>query len=399
MAVAQYPAELLHDEHRALCRHTHVALPGAGHGPLAGLSFVAKDVFDVAGHRTGAGSPDWLRTHGPAPATAPAIERLLAAGANMLGRAHTDELAYSLNGQNAHYGTPVNPRAPDRIPGGSSSGAAVAVAAGLVNFALGTDCGGSVRLPASYCGILGFRPSHGRVPAEGALPLAPSFDTVAWFARDAAVLDAAGRVLLDDRAAAGPARRLVVARDLFAAVPAPLAAALEPAVRRVGGQVGTVTHAEVLHGVDVDRLAVFRALQGAEAWAAHGDWIRRTTPRFGPGVRERFELAAAVTDAQAAKAKAARERFAAHIAGILENGTVVALPTAPGIAPLLTAAPGELEDFRRQAIELLSVAGLARLPQVSLPMASYEGCPLGLSLIAAGGADTTLLALAQQVMP
>jgi amidase len=388
----------LTDAYGALCRHTLVALPGAGAGTLSGLAFAVKDVFDIEGHRTGAGSPDWLRTHGPAAATAPAVERLLAAGARMIGRAHTDELAYSLNGQNAHYGTPVNPRAPERIPGGSSSGAAVAVAGGLADFALGTDCGGSVRLPASYCGILGFRPSHGRIPADGIVPLAPSFDTVGWFARDAAVLDAVGRVLLDDAGSATAPRRLVIAMDLFAAVPPAVAAALEGAVRTVSSIVGEATRAEVLRGGDIDRLAVFRTLQGAEAWAAHGEWIRSTNPRFGPGVRERFELAAGVTQDQAVKAKAERDGFAAHIAGTLKDGTLLCLPTAPGIAPLTTAAQADLEDFRRQAITLLSVAGLARVPQVSLPLASLDGCPLGLSIIAGRGADTALLALACRVM-
>jgi amidase len=391
-------AATLSDEFGALCRHTHVALSGADRGPLSGLTFVAKDVFDVAGHRTGAGSPDWLRTHGPARDTAPAIARVLAAGARMVGRAQTDELAYSLNGQNAHYGTPINPRARGRIPGGSSSGAAVAVAGGLVDFALGTDCGGSVRLPASYCGVLGIRPSHGRIPLEGAVPLAPSFDTVGWFARDPAVLASVGRVLLDESGKARRARRLLVAADLFAAVPAPIAAALDEPIRKVAAAVGGMDRIQILEGCEIDGVAVFRTLQGAEAWAAHGDWIRRTSPNFGPGVRERFALAAEVSPEQAARAKAERERFAVQIAGVLDDGAVLCLPTAPGIAPLRTATLGELEEFRRQALALLSVAGLARVPQVNLPLGSLDGCPLGLSIMAAAGADAALLALAGQVM-
>ncbi len=386
------------DEFGALCRHTHVVLPGADDGPLVGLTFIAKDVFDVAGHRTGAGSPDWLRTHGPAHSTAPAIEQLLAAGARMIGRGHTDELAYSLNGQNAHYGTPINPRARDRIPGGSSSGAAVAVAGGLVDFALGTDCGGSVRLPASYCGILGFRPSHGRIPLAGVVPLAPSFDTVGWFAREPAVLKSVGQVLLNDSDPPKPARRLLFAADLFAAVPAPVAAALEEPARKVAAVVGDTARSNILEGCGIDGVAVFRTVQGSEAWAAHGDWIRRTSPSFGPGVRERFALAAGVSPEQAVRARAERECFAAHIAGILEDGAVLCLPTAPGIAPLKTAPLGELEAFRAQALALLSVAGLARLPQVNLPLGLLEGCPLGLSIIGPSGADTTLLALVGEVM-
>ena len=186
----------------AFCRHTHVELAGAASGPLAGLTFAAKDIYDVAGHKTGFGSPDWFATHDAAVATAPVVQRLLAAGAHMVGKTHTDELTYSLYGENAHYGTPVNVNAPGRIPGGSSSGSAAAVAAALVDFALGSDTGGSVRAPASFCGIYGMRPTHGRVPLAGACPLAASFDTAGWFARDAALLARIGRVLLAEAAAA-----------------------------------------------------------------------------------------------------------------------------------------------------------------------------------------------------
>jgi amidase len=169
---------MMHDPLNAFCRHTHVELAGSGSGRLTGLTFAAKDVFDIAGHRTGNGNPVWLETHPPAERTASAVQRLLDAGARMVGKTHTDDMAYSLNGENVHYGTPVNPVAPGRIPGGSSSGSAAAVAGGLVDFALGTDCGGSVRLLASYCGLYGLRPTHGLAPADGVVPLASSFDAV-----------------------------------------------------------------------------------------------------------------------------------------------------------------------------------------------------------------------------
>ena len=155
------------DPYGAFCPNGDVALAGAGTGPLEGLSFAVKDIYHIAGHRTGFGNPTWLNTHQPADRTASTVSRLLDAGADMVGKTLTDEMAYSLTGENAHYGTPVNPAAPDRVPGGSSNGSASAVAGGLVDFALGTDCGGSVRLPASYCGILGMRPSLGRVPVDG----------------------------------------------------------------------------------------------------------------------------------------------------------------------------------------------------------------------------------------
>lgn len=388
----------LPDTFGALCQHTHATLAGMAAGRLAGLTFVAKDVFDVEGHRTGAGSPDWLRTHGRAASTAPAIMRLIEAGASMIGRGHTDELAFSLNGQNHHYGTPVNPRAPERIPGGSSSGSAVAVAGQLADFAIGTDCGGSVRLPASYCGILGFRPTHGRIPLQSTVPLAPSFDTVGWFARDPAVLAAVGEVLLSTSVPSDGAKRLCVATDLFDLVPAAVSAALEPGVRAVAAALGAAERRSILSGVGMDWLEVFRTIQGAEVWSSHGEWVRATRPDFGPGIRERFRLASTVTESELAKARELRARFAAHMGGLLAHGMIVCLPTAPGPAPLKSASLEELEAYRRQALRLLSVAGLARLPQVSLPLGTVDASPVGLSLIAAEGADEMLLAAAGQVM-
>jgi amidase len=204
------------DPYGAFCRDTHVELAGAPEGSLAGLSFGVKDIYHIAGHRTGFGNPTWLETHPPAEETACAVQKLLDAGAEMVGKTLTDEMAYSLTGENAHYGTPVNPAAPDRVPGGSSNGSASAVAGGLVDFALGTDCGGSVRLPASYCGIMGIRPSLGRIPMDGVVPFSASFDVIGWFARDADLLERVGQVLLADDGAATEPGRLIIADDAFA---------------------------------------------------------------------------------------------------------------------------------------------------------------------------------------
>ncbi|HET7715002.1 MAG TPA: amidase family protein, partial [Bauldia sp.] len=224
------------DPYGAFVTENQIAVRGSGSGPLAGLTFGVKDAIDIAGARTGFGNPDWLRTHPPATRTASAVLRLLAAGAEMVGKTHTDELAYSLTGENVHYGTPSNPRAADRIPGGSSNGSAVAVAGNLVDFALGTDCGGSVRLPASYCGIFGMRPTHGRVPVDGVIPFAPSFDVVGWFARDVEVLRKVGTVILDPGQTAHVPRRLLVARDALAMADPEVSAALGPTTARLRSQ-------------------------------------------------------------------------------------------------------------------------------------------------------------------
>src|SRR5882672_8095038 len=218
----------------AFCRANQIAVKGAGAGPLAGITFAAKDAFHIAGARTGFGQPDWLRTHEPATETAAAVKLLLAAGADMVAKAQCDELCYSLTGENAHYGAPVNVRAPGRVTGGSSCGSAAAVAGSLVDFSLGTDCGGSIRIPASYCGLIGLRPTHGRVTLDGALPFASSFDVGGWLAQDAMLYETVGAVLLGEDLAPAPTR-LIVAEDAWALVERPVAAALEPALQRVKG--------------------------------------------------------------------------------------------------------------------------------------------------------------------
>jgi amidase len=380
----------LNDPLNAFCRHTHVAAAGRRHGPLQGLTMAVKDVFDIVGHRTGNGHPLWLETHPPAVHTAAVVDRLLEAGASLVGKTHTDEMTYSLNGENVHYGTPTNPKAPGRIPGGSSSGSAAAVAGGLVDFALGTDCGGSVRLPASYCGIYGIRTSHGLVSTDGVVNLAPSFDTIGWFARDAGLLRRIADPLLPQASAFVP-KRLLISTDAFATAGSAIRDALTQPVSTISQTFEQVQELSVYGDVPANFADSFRILQGAEIARQHGAWIDRHNPTFGPGVRERF-LWIRTIDAEAiASAALVRERVARHMDALLGDDALLVLPTAPGIAPPLRTPPADLEAFRARAFALLSIAGLARLPQVSLPLGTLEGCPLGLSLLAPRGRDRGLL--------
>ncbi len=389
-------AKIPDDELGAFCRHTHVALKGSGSGPLQGLSFGVKDIYDIAGHRTGFGSPDWLATHEPASRTAPAVAALLAAGADMPGKTQTDELTYSLNGENAHYGTPVNVNAPGRIPGGSSSGSAAAVAGGLVDFALGSDTGGSVRAPASFCGVYGIRPTHGRVSLEGACPLAKSFDTAGWFARDAALLERVGHVLLGDVQV--PAQGAVLlAEDAFALLDSAARGVLQPALARATAVLGTPRGVTVSAEGLPQWFQAFRVLQGAEIHAQLGEWVARVKPKLGPGVKERIEWTATIKPAEIAQAQAMRDAARARMDTLLADNAVLLLPTVPDIAPLLNTPAAALDDFRAKAMSLLCIAGLAGLPQVTLPLATLNGCPLGLSLLAGRGNDALLLHLAGEI--
>lgn len=383
----------------AFCRENHAALEGSGSGPLAGLTFAAKDVFDIAGSRTGFGSPTWLTTHPPAESTAPAVRRLLDAGADMVGKVLSDELTYSLSGQNAHYGTPVNPAAPGRIPGGSSSGSASAVAGGLVDFALGTDCGGSVRLPASYCGILGIRPSHGRVSLEGVAPFTWSFDVAGWFARDPDVFVAVGGVLLDEDEQLPPPRRLLFPTDAFEVVEREVADALAPAVELATKTIGSREDISISEEGLMEWFQTFRVIQAWEIWSNHREWVQESSPQFGPGIRERMDWASRVADDQAQAARARRDAIVQHVRGLFGDGDVLCLPTSPRVAPLVDTPQDELEDrIRAQAMMLLCIAGLAGLPQVSLPLAALDGLPLGFSLVGPWGTDSHLLELSRRIM-
>ncbi|WP_119166787.1 amidase [Algihabitans albus] len=370
-------------------------------GPLAGVTFAIKDIIDTAGQVTGCGNPDWAASHTPAEVNAPTVDRLLAMGATAIGKTVTDELAYSLNGQNAHYGTPTNSNAPGRIPGGSSSGSAAAVAGGLADVALGSDTGGSVRVPASYCGICGLRTSHGRIALDGIMPLAPSFDTIGWFARDAQTLARVGGALLEPDSQPSDFTRLLVADDAFALAQTQARAALAPEVARLVqrfGQIDAVQVGEPGGGLAAWMLR-FRTLQAQEIWQTHGAWIEQTAPRFGPEIAERFDWVRTVGSAQAAAALVQRAAFAERLQAMMTPGTLMVLPSAPDIAPLTSSDAASLRDHRSRVLSLTCIAGLAGLPQVSLPLAQVQGCPLGLSLIAPRGADRALLAFAAQFAP
>jgi amidase len=390
---------LPHDPARAFVPYPAVPVPCAPTGPLSGLSFAAKDLFDVAGYPTGGGNPLMLAMSGAKTANAPAVQRLLDAGARFVGKTHTDELAFSMNGRNAHFGTPRNGGAPDRIPGGSSSGSASAVSNRMCDTALGSDTGGSVRAPASHCGLFGIRPTHGRIPLERTLELAPSFDTCGFFARDAQTFGRVADVLLGADPAPLPERvRLLRPADAWALLDAEPAAALAPAFERIARALGTATDVAVADDEGWDATYWhYRYLQGREAWATDGAFIERFAPPLGPGVAERFEWASRVTDAQVAGATAFRARFRAKLHAMLGADAVMVLPTMPDVAPLLVSDEGALDVYRNHAIRLLLIAGMAGLPQVSLPLASRLGAPLGISLVGPAGSDRSLIALAERI--
>jgi amidase len=386
------------DNWGALVVGPEIMIEGRAEGLLSGLDFVVKDVFDVAGYRTGAGNPEYLADHEPATATAPAVERVVGAGARLIGKAVTDEFTWSLAGTNPHYGTPRNPRGPDRFPGGSSSGSAVAVAASLVPFALGTDTAGSVRVPASYCGIHGIRPTHGRVDNRGVVPLAPSYDTVGWFARDGRLLRDVGAVLLPAGARRPVARELAIVDDAFALADAEVRAALLDAIDRVAAIAALpVTRVDFADdgAPSWTRMAeVYPTLMAPEAWAAHGPWITKAQPKLGRGVGARFAMAAEATAEGARAVEPVRRAAIERHAALCRDGVILAVPAAPSVAPPLDMAVDQLPPLRARTLAVGIVATLVGAPSVSLPVARVGELPVNLALIGAHGSDETLLDLA-----
>ena len=397
MMQADQPFDI-EDTARAWVEHGKFVISGRPGGSLGGYSFAVKDIYDVTGYRTGFGNPVWRDTHGDATLTAPIVQALLDAGATLKGKVITDELTYSLNGDNLHDGTPHNVNAPGCVPGGSSSGSAAAVAAKLVDFALGSDTGGSTRVPASYCGIWGLRTTHGSLPTAGVLPLQPSFDTLTWLASDVAVFEKVGEVLL-------PSTQHVFKRVLhweptWQAADADLHGLLQTVQTAAEHCLAVQAQTAMLLAPDEtleDWRHAYHMASAQESWKTHGEWITQHKPVMGPAVGARFKFASTVTQAQAQAAWAEITRIKQRVLDMVARDAVVVLPSAATTAPRLDADAAAVDEARMRTMRITCVAGLSGLPQVSIPLQAPSGKPFGVSLLGPAGSDLALLRLAKAV--
>jgi amidase len=373
----------------------NVRIDGKPGGPLAGLTFAAKDLFDVAGVPTGGGNPDWPRQYPVPTRHAWAVQTLLDAGATLIGKTITDEVSLGILGENAFEGTPRNPRAPDRVPGGSSSGSAAAVAAGLCDTALGTDTGGSVRVPASFCGLYGIRPTHGRIKLDGMLPQAPTSDTTGWFARDAGTFARVSAVLLGEEIPHALPTKLVIATDAFGFADPDVEAALHPMVNRLTRLFGHARE-ELLapQGLSVWARAQ-RTLQPVEAWQTFRPWLDRDNPRFAFSVARGLVMGSMIPESERAWANLMRQEARGRLRYLLPADTILCMPTTPFPAPLRGQPLSVLDPLRDRITCLCAHGGLAGHPQVSLPGATVNDAPVGLSILGARGADAALVAVAK----
>ena len=370
-------------------------IAGAASGPLAGLDFAVKDLIDIAGVPTGGGNPDWPRANTLPTRHAWVVETLLGAGASVIGKTVTDEVSLGILGENAHDGTPINPAAPGRVPGGSSSGSAAAVAGLVCDFALGTDSGGSVRVPASYCGLYGIRPTHGRINFAGITVQSPSADTCGWFARDAETFGKVGEVLCGEVRPTTLPTRLLVATDAWGFADLAVQQALAPMLDRLARVIGA--REDVLlapPGLSVWQRAQ-RVLQSSESWQSFAPWLDEFNPRFAFSVARGLVIGSMLTDAERAAATLMREEARARLRYLLPEGTVLCLPTTPSPALPVGLKLSELAFPRERISCLTSHGGLTGVPQVSLPGAVVDGAPVGLSIIGGRGTDMTLMAIAR----
>ncbi|UYN95974.1 MAG: amidase [Enhydrobacter sp.] len=383
------------DEIGAFVPGPRARVEGRAGGPLSGLTFAAKDLFDVAGVPTGGGNHDWPVGRSLPVRHAWAVQTLLDAGATLVGKTITDEVSLGILGENAFDGTPRNVRAPDRVPGGSSSGSAAAVAAGLCDTALGTDTGGSVRVPASFCGLYGIRPTHGRLDLSGMLPQAPTSDTTGWFARDAQTFTRVSAVLLQERIPSKLPRHLVVAVDAFGFADAGVGAALRPMVARLARLIGH-SREDIMapQGLSVWARAQ-RTLQPHEAWLTFRDWLDERNPRFAFSVARSLVMGSMISASERSWAALMRQEVRARMAHLVPPDTILCLPTTPFPAPRVGQRLSQLDPLRDRITCLCAQGGHAGHPQVNLPGAMVDGLPVGLSIVGARGDDALLVSVAR----
>ncbi|MBA0753822.1 hypothetical protein Gogos_021164, partial [Gossypium gossypioides] len=399
------------------------APPKAPH-PLTGLNFAVSDVFDIEGYVTGFGHPDWLRTHEPSTRTSPVVLALVEGGATCIGKTVVDELAYSIHGENKHYSTPTNPAAPARIPGGSSSGAAVAVAADFVDFSLvGIDTLGGIRVPAAFCGVIGFRPSYGVISNTGIIPVSSSLDTVGLFAKDPSTLRRVGLVLLQlPFSVQRNPKQILLADDCFELLKIPKdrisQVVTNSTEKHFGRQVLKHENLEKYFSSKVPSLKEFysqkingdskissltllanvaQILQRYEFKRTHGEWINSEKPVLDSAISAQINETLYMTDKEIEICKSVRTEMRLAVNNLLKDDGILVIPTTAYPPPKLGSKEIFSDDYQNRSFSLLSIASISGCCQVTLPLGYHDKCPVSVSFIARHGGDRFLLDTVQTV--
>ncbi len=358
-------------------------------GLLNNLKFVLKDMCDVKNLKTSCGNPDFFKKSDFANDHAPFLKDLLNEGSVLKGITVCDEFFYSLIGENGHYGTPINLNVPSCVPGGSSSGSAAALTTDLYDFSIGSDTGGSVRIPASFCGLIGMRPTHNRINTEGVYPMAPSFDTVGWFANSVGIFQKVGEVLLDkmDKSDVN-FRQFVIAEDLLELCDAAVQENFNNYIKNNLPSIDKNRISKISKDIIADN---FRILQGNEVKINIIPWIEKNKPKISPEIKSRIDMASKITDIEVSKALTFRENLIDEIKKSLPEGTIAVFPTAPFSAPKSGQNDESLGFYRKRLMQLTSIAGMTSRPQISIPKLKDKTGPVGISLLGWQDSDEILL--------
>ncbi len=383
----------------AWCDYKKVDVPHAASGPLSGLTLAVKDIFQVVGYPNGWGHPARLAEAEIDTVTQPVVQQMLDAGIECIGKSQCEELCYSLMGNNVHYGAPYNSAAPDRLTGGSSSGSASLIAAGEVDVATASDTAGSVRAPASFCGLIGLRATHGRLSLDDSMALAPSFDCFGWYAKDITTYQRVAETVMEADADQTPLERLIIVDSFQDQLLGPEeVTAYAACLSQIKANFATSRQLDQLPFTFEHAVQTFVTCQSYDVWATLGEWVTARTPKFGPGVNDRLDLAKSITAEQFRLGDADRNQITAALSDLVGKDAVLVLPTVPSCAPLKTADQDDLHIFRLQMIRLLSLASLSGLPQITLPLGQVHGAPFGISLLGPRGSDRRLIDLAAKIM-
>ena len=359
------------------------------YGLLSNLNFVLKDMCDVKNLKTSCGNPDFFKKCDFANDYAPFLKDLLNEGPVLKGITVCDEFFYSLIGENGHYGTPTNLNAPSCVPGGSSSGSAAALTTDLYDFSIGSDTGGSVRIPASFCGLIGMRPTHNRINTKGVYPMAPSFDTVGWFSNNPEIFQKVGNVLLNNIERSNvDFKQYVVAEDLLELCDAEVQDNFNNYINVNIPNINKTRLSTNTKAIIADN---FRILQGAEVKENIIPWIEKNKPNISPEIRSRIDMASKITDIEVNRALIFRKTLIDEIEKSLPEGTIAVFPTSPFSAPKSGQDDESLGSFRKRLMELTSIAGMTSRPQITIPRLKDKSGPVGISLLGWKYSDEILL--------
>ncbi len=358
-------------------------------GNLKNLKFVLKDMCDIKNIKTSCGNPDFYKACEPAKKHAEFLSNILSEGAILEGITICDEFFYSVIGENSHYGTPKNLNAPNCVPGGSSSGSAAALTTDLFDFSIGSDTGGSVRVPASFCGLLGIRPTHGRINANGVYPMAPSFDTIGWFSNNIKTFQKIGEVLLDKNENENITfNQFVIAEDLLELVDTDIKNQFNSYYKELHPNIKHIRLSKFSKSEIADN---FRILQAGEIKEHVIPWIEKNKPKISLEINSRIEMASEILPLEIDAAKTFRQEIISEINNSLPEGDIAIFPTTPFSAPKCGQSDQDLGSDRKKIMEMTSIAGMTSRPQISIPKFKGKTGPVGISILGWQNSDEILL--------